>query len=326
MDEQDRAAERRRTQATQWFARLKTVPVSKGTLDDFFKWRRDPANAAAFEEVEQLWGQSGRIGATPAMLRLTEAAMARGRTRRPWRWPFLSALVVAGAAIVMAVLLVTGWLDGPAPAAYATAIGEQRRLALADGSQVHLNTDSRLDARLGEEERRIRLDRGEALFDVAHDRSRPFIVAAGDVEVRAMGTRFDVRHLGDRTLVLLFEGSVEIRAPGQPVVALRAGQRWQSPGSSPAPAETGDIRQAIAWTDGRVVFEATPLGAAVAEINRYTNRKLVLAAPGRAGSPISGSFATGDPEGFAKAVAALLALQVEPRADGSVILRESPAA
>ncbi len=322
MDEQDPAAGQRREQATQWFARLKTVPVSKGTLEAFFEWRRNPANAEAFAEVEALWGDAGRIGARPAMLRLVEEAMKRQHRPR-LRWPLISGLAL-GACLLVAVVAGRWWTADPSASLNAaTVVGEQRTLALADGSQVRLNTDTRLDARLGASERRITLDRGEALFDVAHDRARPFLVSVGEVTVRATGTRFDVRHGAGETRVQLFEGGVDIAVPGQPAVHLLPGQSWRSGAGAARAVQPVDARQALAWTKGRVVFDATPLGEAVAEVNRYTRQKVVLAATSRSASPISGSFTTGDPSGFAKAVSAMLGLEVARNADGGFTLRES---
>lgn len=324
MDEQDPAAGQRREQATQWFARLKTVPVSKGTLEDFFEWRRDPANAEAFAEVEALWGEAARISARPAMLRLVGEAMARGHRPR-FRWPLVSGLAF-GAFLLVAVIADRWWMAEPAPSLdAATAVGEQRTFALSDGSQVRLNTDTRLDARLGASERRITLDRGEALFDVAHDGARPFLVSAGDVTVRATGTRFDIRHDSAGTLVQLFEGGVDIAVSGQPAAHLRPGQAWRSEGGAAQAIQRIDARRALAWTKGRVVFEATPLGDAVAEINRYTGQKVVLAAGGPANAPISGSFTTGDPDGFVKAVSAMLSLEVEHDPGGGFTLRAKEA-
>ena len=124
MDEQDPAAGQRREQATQWFARLKSVPVSKGTLEAFFEWRRDPANAAAFAEVEALWGDAGRIGARPAMLRLVEEAMKRQHRPRS-RWPLISGLAL-GACLLFAVAAGRWWMaDSSASLDAATVVGER---------------------------------------------------------------------------------------------------------------------------------------------------------------------------------------------------------
>lgn len=322
MDEHDPAAEHRRAQATQWFARLKSVPVSKGTLEDFFEWRRDPANAEAFAQAEALWDDACRIGDRPAILRLTREAMPQGPAdRRPiWgRRPLLA----LGAAVLLAVLVSSWWiLNLDRTENFVTATGEQKALSLADGSHLRLDTETRLDAQLKRDEREIRLDHGQAMFEVAHDRARPFRVKAGDVEIEATGTRFDVRFVDGMTRVSLFEGGVDIRVDGQDTVRLSPGEVWDSRQNRSTAISPVDARRAAAWTQGRVVFDATPLDEAIAEMNRYTTKKLILAAPGRGVEPISGSFTTKDSSGFLKAVAALLSLRIDRQADGNVILRE----
>lgn len=322
MDEHDPAQEHRRAQASQWLARLKSVPVSKGTLDAFFEWRRDPANAEAFAQAESLWNEIGRSGDRPALLRLTQeaylrtgAGRKRGRSLRP--------LLAMGAGVMLAIL-VTGWwmFRSDRVEDFATLIGEQKALALADGSQIRLDTQTRLNARIESDARQIRMDHGQAMFEVAHDRTRPFLVKAGDVEVEATGTKFDVRFIDGVTTVALFEGGVDIRVNGSDRIHLTPGEMWSSRPDRAAGVSSVDTRRALAWTQGRVVFDATPLSDAIVEINRYTPHKVVLSASGRKNDPISGSFTTGDPSGFLKAVAALLLLDVEKRSDGGFVLRE----
>lgn len=323
MDEQDNMVEQRRAQAAQWFARLKTVPVSKGTLDAFFEWRRDPANAEAFAQAEQLWSDAGRISARPAMLRLADEAMARSAVPREARWfgPRTLVLTISLLAIALSIGLIFLLRGTDIP--LATRIGEQRTIALADGSRLQLNTDTRIGTDIGSRVRRVRLEQGEALFEVAHDRSRPFLVSAGDVEVRATGTKFDVRHIGGHTVVTLFEGGVDILVAGTAPVHLRPGEEWQSSLPGAAHVRQVDPGRALAWTQGRILFDAVPLGAAVAEINRYTERKILLASERHASDPISGSFKPGDPASFVKAVSALLPLRPDTDADGVVTLRDA---
>lgn len=322
MDEREPDAEHRRAQAAQWFARLKTVPVSRRTLEDFFDWRRDPANAEAFTQAESLWNETGRISDRPAILRLTEEAYALGgapdRQRRSLR-PVLGLAM----AVVFAILVASWWISrSDQEQDFATVIGEQKALALSDGSQVRLDTQTRLNARMKRASRHIRLEQGRAMFDVAHDHDRPFRVEAGNVEVEATGTKFDVRFVNGVTHVALFEGGVDIKVNGREAVHLGPGQMWSSEPARAKKIMAMDARRASAWTQGRVIFDATPLSEAIAEINRYTPNKLVLAARGRSDERISGSFTTGDPSGFLKAVSAMLSLEIERQPDGQVLLRD----
>lgn len=321
MNDHDPAAEHRRAQASQWFARLKSLPVSKGTLADFFEWSRDPANAEAFAEVESLWDDTNRIADRPSILRLTAEAHARTRPSRAGR--SLRPLLVMGAGVLLAILVAGWWIfDVERAQDFATVTGEQKALALSDGSHVQLDTQTRLNALMKDGTRQIRLEQGQAMFDVAHDRARPFRVSAGNVEVEATGTKFDVRFVGGVTRVALFEGGVNIHMQGRETVHLSPGEMWSSQSAPAASISQLDLRRASAWTQGRVIFDDTPLSQAISEINRYTPHKVILAAPGRADDPISGSFKTGNPSGFLKAVAALLSLRVEQQPSGEYLLRE----
>lgn len=322
MDEQDPCAQQRQAQAVQWFARLKTVPVSKATLEDFFEWRRDPANAEAFAQAEAFWAESERLGTRPSIMRLTQETVGRHALTVRSRW-FTRSQMAFGTGLLLAMMVAGWWLFATSRSQeLATSRGERKALALADGSQLRLNTDTQIEARLDRSTRHIRLDHGQAMFEVAHDRGRPFIVQAGEVAVRATGTRFDVRYLDGATTVTLFEGGVDISAGTKGTVHLKAGESWQSDAMPARSIARVDMRRAAAWTQGRVVFDSTPLHAAIAEMNRYSKNRMILAVPARSDAPISGSFMADDPAGFLKAVSALFSLKVEHEANGSLILRE----
>jgi transmembrane sensor len=206
----------------------------------------------------------------------------------------------------------------PAPdysVAAATDIGAMRKLNLPDGSSVQLNTDSAVVVRLTETERRVRLVRGEAHFQVAKNPARPFIVSAGAIAVRAVGTAFDVRLQPGAVEVLVTEGRVRVNhaangasllataAPTSDEPLLVAGQR----AVVPTPVTTGacatvvaldpaEIGQVTSWQSGRLEFVATPLASIVDEFNRYNRHKLVIADPGLAARRFGGSFSVGDHE------------------------------
>ncbi|MGK2912342.1 MAG: FecR family protein [Sphingobium sp.] len=321
MTQDDPLGQERRAQAAQWFARLKTVPVSKATLDDFFEWRRDAANAQAFDEAEQVWTRAGQLGERPALLRLASDVMQR-RKRAPYRITGRpGAFAIAGCFSLLVIALSLFFYLAPPASSYRTVVGEQRAIALVDGSSIHLNTDTKLDVRFKSSKRDIELESGEALFAVAHDRARPFAVRAGDVEVVATGTRFDIRYLDNQTIVTLLEGSVDIRLRGAFMARLRSGQQWRSHPDGSRAVQRANTGQATAWAQGRIVFDATPLVEAVAEINRYTQDKVVLEADIHMRDPISGSFRPGDPQGFTKAVTALLPLDAHRGEGGGIVLR-----
>jgi transmembrane sensor len=190
-------------------------------------------------------------------------------------------LVAAGLALAacLAVFLVAPRLlpVGPAAQNYVTAKGAQQFLKLADGSRVSLNTNTRLIVQLDNKLRRVELASGEASFEVAHDPSRPFVIAAGDSQVRVIGTSFNIlRHLGQLT-VTVQRGIVEVGAAGQAARAawtgaarLTAGKQLvHMDGSGTAVVHDVDARAIFAWQQRQLVYQNQTLRAVVADLNRY---------------------------------------------------------
>jgi transmembrane sensor len=183
----DATAQRARAQdeAARWFAQMSRASVTTEALREFRAWRRDAANAAAYAQIEATWDTAAALSADPEIAALTAATLRRrppraaAATRRP-RWPL--GLLAAGAMGVAAVAGGLAVVGHP----YSTGVGEQRLVVLADGSRVRLNTDSAIRVRYGPAERRLRLTRGEAFFEVAHNPDRPFVVEADGARVTAL--------------------------------------------------------------------------------------------------------------------------------------------
>lgn len=313
----------RRQQAADWFSRLGAPQVSSDDIRHFFEWRRDPDNARAYERIEALWSSSRRLADDPEIAALT--AKTLGHAAPPTRArAVVSGLwkPLAGLACVLVVAGIAGVWALNRPLTYSTTVGELRTVQLEDGSRVVLDTDSRIRVRLGRDHRTILLDSGQALFVVATDKARPFTVQAGDTRVTALGTRFDVRRLEGGARVTLVEGQVAVTAvhdgrgedwrlaPGQQVVTAAA---------RPAVASV-DANRATSWTTGRLIFEGTPIREAVAEVNRYSTRRIELRASAIANIPVSGAFDTGDVDGFAAALTDLYGITVRRTDDGGLIL------
>src|SRR5690606_2011811 len=163
---------------------------------------------------------------------------------------------------------------------YSTRLGEVKVTPLADGSVMTLNTASRVVVTFSDTQRSIRLLEGEALFDVARDAARPFVVAAGEARVRAVGTSFMVRRLGDAPVqVLVREGIVEVSrnagnaTPGPVRVAANTRAVESSSSVTPVaamPVEPAVIRRELAWREGRIAFQGETLGQAAAQFSRYS--------------------------------------------------------
>lgn len=223
--------------------------------------------------------------------------------RRPDRRGLIVGMSAAAAAVGASILIPV--LAGRR---YSTDIGEIRRVPLADGSLAAINTNTEIAVDLQPNRREVRLDRGEAWFQVAKDPTRPFTVMAGDTRVRAVGTAFSVRRRAMGVEVLVTEGVVEVwSGKGGATRKVSAGsQIFVSDAAGPAKAlhRPLEMDRALAWRDGQIVLDGDTIAAAVSEFNRYNTRKIVITDPQLEGRRIVGWFHTNEPESFARAVAA----------------------
>jgi len=321
MSQADPARRQAAQEASTWFARLKRRQVSLTDLEAFRSWRADPDNRDAYEHVDSTWREAGTLAGDAASRHAVSDALQRGAARRSRRERRGAWITGASVAATVLVLCAGGAaLYQVAHPTYSTAVGEQRLVRLTDGSTVRLDTDTKIAVAFSSPTRSIRLEHGQAFFDVAHDPGRPFLVQAGPVTVRAVGTQFDVRADGASPSVTLVQGVIEIRRrdgstqtwtlhPGQQLIV--------APLSAPKPVDVGS---ATSWTSGRVVFQGAPLSEAIAEINRYCAHKIVLRAPGLAATPVSGSFETGDAGAFVAAESDLHGLRATTLPDGTIAL------
>lgn len=217
-----------------------------------------------------------------------------------------SLLLWAGGAL--AASIVGGLYLTNAGSTYSTEIGELRRVALDDGSTAALNTDSKVEVAFTKDVRVVRLDRGEAWFEVRKDTTRPFEVEAGDIRVRAVGTAFAVRLRAEGTEISVTEGVVEIWKIGERTTRMRlraGGTAIVSDGSSIVrePPEPDAVERSLAWRTGKIDLVGTRVKDAITDINRYNKRKVILADPSLAAEEFDGVFRTNDPEGFARVIA-----------------------
>jgi transmembrane sensor len=228
------------------------------------------------------------------------------------RW-WLSGALAAG----LAAVLVANWRPAAPPPALvvATAKGEMRQVALADRSTASVNSASRIEVEIGENERRVRLAEGEAWFAVAKDPGRPFVVEAGQVRVRAVGTAFSVRRDAAGTQVLVTEGVVEVWRDGAAArQRLAAGESARlDPGLTriTIARQAGAVQRALAWREGKLIFQNDTLEAAAREFNRYNARPIVIADRTLAGRTVVGQYRIDGPERFAGDMRAILNVPVQ---------------
>lgn len=305
------------TEAAAWHTRLGDRSVTAETLTEFYDWRRDPANDAAYRKVETVWAKARNLEGRPDIQAAVAEALARNK-KPDHRALWIGAVVAtAGAALAIGGLF---WIQGRN--AYETAVGEGRVVQLADGSTVRLDTGSSIRVTFSGDRRRVELEKGRALFTVAHDAARPFFVDADGTRVRAVGTIFDVRRAPTGVTVSMVSGLIDVTGdeiPGGQPKRLGAGQQVRV---SPRGVTTRavNIADATSWTQGRLVFRDTPLVDAVAEVNRYLTDKIILDPGPPQDAQVSGVFHTGDREAFVSAASELFRLKAASRADGSVHL------
>ena len=292
---------------------------------------KSPASTAPPEWAESLAGPDP--AAAPSMANIPEARTASSRFARVLRFsPRILQLPPRLRAIAAALLVGTAagtvWYFSTDHAnSYRTPIGAVATVPLSDGSKVTLNTDTRIRVELDTTMRRVKLDQGEAFFEVSKDAVRPFVVEIADKRVIAVGTQFSVRRDDNDIRVLVTEGSVWIERGG---MATKAAQTQLAAGSEartlqtavlidqPAPAQ---VEQLLSWRGGYIVFRDTTLADAVADFNRYSARKIFIDDPAIAGIRIGGNFRSGDTDAFLWLLQSGFPISVEQRSDRIILTK-----
>jgi transmembrane sensor len=301
-------AETARAEAAAWLARLRADDRSPADERAFQSWlAADPRHIAAFEAINAMWDAAGGLV----------------RARRP---VLQRRAVLAGLGTF--VVLATGfsaWENAYA-GVYETDVGEQKHVALDDGTQVFLDTDTRIRVRFDSSLRTVELERGRANFRVAPDAKRPFVVRAAGQEIVASRTTFDVRRDGDRVSVVLIAGKAALKSSSTQRAnasnVLTPGERVVAMANDVVKHDKPNLMPLLAWQTGQAIFESEELAQAAAEMNRYTTMKLVVDDPAISRLRMSGVYRVGDNAAFARSVAALLPVTLEFFADHVELVRD----
>jgi transmembrane sensor len=336
-----------RAEAARWTVR-RDRGLSAAESIEYELWiAADERHAAAMQRSAAAWSLLDRLpdsAATPVL-----AAAVRRRT-------FWQRTLLAGSFAAAAALAVVGYLALRAPtaepaASVATAAtAGPRQLTLSDGTVVQLNTGGEVVEQFSPAERRVLLSRGEAHFAVTKNPARPFVVQAGSLRVRAVGTAFNVNLQSAQIEVLVTEGRVQLStgtpasspeptpalppAPEAPLV--EAGHRAVVPGRAADPFEAArgivvsridadDLARALAWQAPLLRFGGATLAELALEFERHSGRRVILADPSLAGLRVGGRFRADDVDGFAHLLATTFDLEVERAADGTLVLRKKKA-
>ena len=301
--------------AATWAARVDRGPLSPEEQAALDAWAAADARRA---------GAYARAMAANAYLDQAAALGPNLHAKAEPAWTRRQTFAAAGGAVAASLFGVVGanllWTRDR----IATPKGDVRRISLPEGSAVTLNTDTAIRPDFSASERRVELLRGEALFDVAHDPSRPFRVFADGVRVEAIGTSFTVRRReGGAVDVIVRQGLVDVRRQGAAQsVRLPAGTASRVASGQPILAEALSpeaVDKAMAWREGRLELTGLTLSEAAAEFARYSDYEIRFEDPAVGRLEVSGVYSISDPEGFARAAALSLGLVAKP-GDGGVLI------
>lgn len=271
------------------------------------------SHRAAYWRLKAVWQETYRLS-------VLKTRGAREVALVPaWRMPtLLFRLTAASVAVVLLGIGAEIALKTPQNSFYETPVGGHETVRFSDGTQIELNTDTILRAKMTTRERIVWLEKGEAFFKVRHDATRPMIVIAGPHQITDLGTQFLVQREPHQVKVALLEGRVSLGktslSPGEEATATATS-------ISIAHKSVEDLTNEIAWRDGVLVFKHATLAEAAKAFNRYSEKKLVLADRAIAQETVGGTFRTTDVDGFAAVIRALLSLHVVNKGNEIVISR-----
>jgi transmembrane sensor len=306
-------------EASSWFIEFRAGDVNGDARARFIEWlRRSPEHIHAYLEISGVWAElpasdpEGKIDIAAMIARARgepdviaissdgrRSASVPSAAKLDTLWRSRRAAAALAAVVLLAVASILFLDSGKSSGSYSTGIGEQRTVQLLDGSTVELNARSAIQVHLTEHQRDVTLLEGQALFRVAKDKRRPFVVRAGDAQVRAVGTEFDVYKKQAATVVTVVEGRVETYderdGPGTAAIVLSAGEQLTVlPHLVTKPTRT-DTSIATAWVQKRLIFEETPLSDVAEEFNRYNRRPLTIEGGELGNLRISGVYSSTDP-------------------------------
>lgn len=324
----------RLSSAWDWVLRLRGESPTQDELNDWLVWyESDERNKQAFDQARAIASQAPEVMNLRAVL--APATSARFRTRR--RMALIGTAIAAGLGVLAlqfgldAQRSVDRSREGLVISAESAAEQKLKETFLPDGSRVELASKSAVQLQYDDKTRLLSMTDGVAYFTVAHNHERPFIVRAGDFYVRAIGTAFNVRHSGERVVVTVTEGTVDVypverqSEPGAPpppdALRVKAGKEvvWADPSTKPDVVSV-DPAHALAWREGRLEYLNEPLASAIADINRYSSRKIVIRDPDIGRLIFSGAVLTDSADVWVQSLPALFPVALRTDAGGNIVL------
>ena len=348
MDQSERR-ERAAQEAAEWMLRLQDQNITRAQRSEYVRWLREsPLHVAEMLRITHVhsaltnfphWNEIAPLDVSFPPVSTLELPRATNRRdtnmskprRNAWFWP-------AGVtAVFVVVSLVLTYFVHLGPQTIRTGAGERREVTLVDGSVVRLSPETTLRVGFTEQERWVQLSRGDAVFRVAKNPVKPFLVETDHARVRAVGTEFGVEYQGNTVIVTVEEGRVAVTQPAtglaplaralpQIEVSLGADQQVVVPQAGPMGSiRKVDSRRELSWADGRLVFEQEPVSEVVKRFNRFNRVQIQIRDPKLAARPVSAVFDASDPEAFIAFLESVANVRVtRTSADMIVITSEGP--
>lgn len=312
-----------RQAAADWLMRLQSDSAEGGDSDwiEFDAWLgASPRHAAAYDEALAVWNE---LGSMTEGLKTASAPVALKPRAGARRWFSVGIGAAVAAALVAAVMP----LALNPTQTYETGRGQTRTVALADGSVIHMNAQSKITVRMTKGERQVAMNDAQATFDVAHDTARPFLITAGDRTVRVVGTEFDVSHRGADLAVTVRRGIVEVRPDAKTAegaVRLVHGQRLEHAAGGGSRLSTVNPEEAFAWRTRRLVYRDRPLSEVVAELNRQFTQDIKLADASAGRQRVSGVLVLDDEKAVIERLSLLTPVTASTSDAGYVLRSNAP--
>lgn len=342
-------------QAAHWWAVLHEEDVTASERQEFAVWvAKSPERIEEYlriaRTVRALKSDPLRFPETPADVLIQEARQGGGTIvplvdarvvlepeRAPGAvsgltgtWPGRPVRWASAAAVLLALGATAAYLLSPRE--YRTHLGEERSILLEDGSRVTLNTSSRIQVSFTQERRQVVLKEGEALFEVAHDPARPFVVESDTARVQAVGTQFDVYRKPDATVVTVVEGQVAVLSASDfvpdkedagalmPTRRVSKGEQVAVTARAVTALAHANVTAATAWTQRQLVFDHTSLEEVAGEFARYNRVKILIEADAIRNQEVTGVFRSDDPESFLAFLSNTPGITIQTGQDGTRIV------
>lgn len=327
----------RLAEAANWYARLHSDSADEATWSQFLLWlEADKAHSLAFDQVEDIYEELETARGSLNVKQDQASMIVALNAWRGLRKPLISRTGAGVFGLLAACLVVIIGFNRVhttnAETRYATQVGETRKISLADGSVIEMNTGSRLVVTFNKTQRLVRLDKGEALFQVAKDPGRPFLVTVGDREIRDLGTIYNVLRSDDQVTVTVAEGMVavsphagKVQSADDLAVQVSPGEQLVfNDGAAKPLIRRIDTDGALAWRQGYLTYKDAPLSQVASDLNRYFIHPVTLKDSNTGAHKFSGILKIDNEDAVLKRLAELVPVAADQSADGSIVLRLKP--